>query len=389
MQKAVTTYLSLGSNQGERAWILQQAIFAVHSRAGQVQAISPVYSNPAVGFEGDDFLNLCLALETSLPAEELLRLLLEIEQDFGRVRRDDGTYANRSLDLDLIYYGEEVLQEENLEVPHPRMHTRGFVLKPLADIAPQLYHPVLKKDTRNLLQTARDRHEVVRTGIRLFTGRQQLLADIGFLTIEGNIGSGKTTLAQKISEEFQGKLILERFKDNPFLPRFYEDQERYAFPLEMSFLADRYQQYTEDTGQLDLFSRFMISDYDIYKSLIFANITLQAEEYALYRKLFRLMYSEVRKPRVYVYLYQGTERLLEQIARRGRDYEKSIGAEYLEEIHRGYFDFMKSAPDLNSLVIDMASLDFVARENDYITILDRICAHYIQGMPLVASNVKV
>ncbi|SFR32869.1 2-amino-4-hydroxy-6-hydroxymethyldihydropteridinediphosphokinase [Robiginitalea myxolifaciens] len=389
MQNAVTTYLSLGSNQGSRAWILQQAIFALQEKAGTVSAISSVYSSPAVGFEGDDFLNLCVALETTLGASELLSLLLEIERDFGRVRRDDGTYANRSLDLDLIYYGEAQLQEENLIVPHPRMHTRAFVLKPLADIAPQHYHPVLMKDTRNLLQTAPDRKEVVRTGIRLFSERKQLLADIGFLAIEGNIGSGKTTLAQKISEEFQGKLILERFKDNPFLPRFYEDKERYAFPLEMSFLADRYQQYTEDTGQLDLFSRFMISDYDIYKSLIFANITLQAEEFTLYRKLFRLMYSEVRKPRVYVYLYQGTERLLEQIARRGRDYEKSIGAEYLEEIHRGYFDFMRSTPDLNSLVIDMEPLDFVARETDYLTILDRICAHHIQGMPLQPGNVKV
>src|SRR5690606_31165338 len=104
-------------------------------------------------------------------------------------------------------------------------------------------------------------------------------ASLHYLAIEGNIGSGKTTLATKIAEDFNGKLILERFADNPFLPKFYEDRNRYAFPLEMSFLADRYQQFTDDTSQPDLFSNFMVSDYDIFKSLIFANVTLAEDEF--------------------------------------------------------------------------------------------------------------
>jgi deoxyadenosine/deoxycytidine kinase len=192
------------------------------------------------------------------------------------------------------------------------------------------------------------------------------------LAIEGNIGAGKTTLASRISKDFNAKLILERFADNPFLPKFYEDQSRYAFPLEMSFLADRYQQFVEDTTQLDLFKKFMVSDYDIYKSLIFAKITLQDVEFSLYRKIFDFMYKEVKKPDVYVYLYQNTERLLDNIKKRGRDYEQDIPFDYLEKINRGYLDYMKAYPEQNSLIIDITDLDFVENETDYDQIIQQI-----------------
>ena len=165
---------------------------------------------------------------------------------------------------------------------------------------------------------------------------------------------------------------MERFAENPFLPSFYEDQTRYAFPLEMSFLADRYQQFTEDTNQLDLFKSFMVSDYDIYKSLIFAKVTLQQNEFDLYRKVFNFMYKEVKKPGIYVYLYQTTERLLEQIKQRGRDYEQNIEINYLERINRGYFDFLKTYPKENQLVINVSELDFVNHKSDYETILTQI-----------------
>ena len=372
---AVTAYLSLGSNLGNRAFALQLALFRIGQRAGRIRAVSPVYASPAWGFEGAEFLNLCLALETELAPAQLLEALLEIEHQLGRQRLQGGGYQSRTLDIDILYYGDQAVRLEGLEIPHPRLAERAFVLKPLADIAPQLYHPVLGKDTRNLLQACRDRATVQKTALKLHPDRPSLFADLGFIAIEGNIGSGKTTLATKMAEEMHAKLILERFADNPFLPRFYEDRARYAFPLEMSFLADRYQQYIEDTRQLDLFKSFMVSDYDIYKSLIFAKITLQEDEFKLYRRLFGLMYSDVRKPRLYVYLYQRTERLLEQIARRGRSYEQGIPAEYLESIHRGYFDFMKNTPQLPALVIDLAELDFVASQADYEWVLDRMAEY--------------
>ena len=371
-KKPVTSYLSLGSNLGNRAWLLQQAVFLIGKKAGEVRAISPVYQSPAWGFEGEDFLNLCIALETSLPPRELMDVCLQAEQLAGRQRSADAGYASRTLDVDIIYYGDQVVEGDGLSIPHPRMDQRAFVLRPLADIAPQFYHPHLKKDSRNLLQACKDRTGLKKTETRLFTDRASLFADLGFVAIEGNIGAGKTTLATMMAGEMNAKLILERFAENPFLPKFYNDRSRYAFPLEMSFLADRYQQFIEDTRQLDLFRRFMVSDYDIYKSLIFAKITLQEDEFLLYRKLFSIMYSEVRKPTLYVYLYQHTERLLQQIADRGREYELGIPGEYLEQIQRGYFDFMRNSPELHSVIIDISELDFVQNREDYERILDRM-----------------
>ena len=372
MQEAVTSYLSLGSNLGNRAHFLQQAVFRLQEKAGNIKQISKVYETEAWGFNSDKFLNICVELETTLSPNELLKTILKIEKTLGRKREKRDSYEARTIDIDILYYSFEIFETEDLTLPHPGLHLRRFVLKPLSDIAPQFYHPILIKDTRNLLQECKDKSVPEKTNHRLFKDRASLFTGLNFIAIEGNIGAGKTTLANKIAKDFNAKLVLERFADNPFLPKFYEDQARYAFPLEMSFLADRYQQFTDDTTQFDLFRQFMVSDYDIYKSLIFAKITLQQDEFSLYRKLFNFMYREVKKPKIYVYLYQTTERLLENIRKRGRDYEKNITPDYLDKINRGYFDFIKSYPEQNNLVLDLSERDFVDVEADYQFVLDEI-----------------
>jgi 2-amino-4-hydroxy-6-hydroxymethyldihydropteridine diphosphokinase len=326
MTDPITSYLSLGSNLGDRQIHLQKALYKLQEQAGDITKISEVYETASWGFESGNFLNMCVALETRLSPEELLQHILKIEKALGRVRGTDDTYQARNIDIDILYYGFEIIETPELTVPHPELHKRHFVLKPLADVAPQFYHPIFIKDTRNLLQQCRDKDKLEKTKYRFYKDPKALFNGLNFVAIEGNIGAGKTTLARMISEDFSAKLVLERFADNPFLPKFYEDQSRYAFPLEMSFLADRYQQFTDDTSQFDLFRQFMVSDYDIYKSLIFAKITLQEEEFDLYRKVFNFMYREVKKPKIYVYLYQNTERLLENIRKRVRDYEQNISA---------------------------------------------------------------
>ncbi|MDX1326840.1 MAG: deoxynucleoside kinase, partial [Arenibacter sp.] len=220
--------------------------------------------------------------------------------------------------------------------------------------------------------------EIVRTPHKLYINRTQLFSQLHFISIEGNIGAGKTTLATKIGEDYNAKLVLERFADNAFLPKFYEDPVRFAFPLEMSFLADRYQQFMDDTSQYDLFKNFMVSDYDIHKSLIFAKVTLQEEEFNLYRKLFHMMYKEVQRPRMFVYLYQNTERLIQNIKKRGRSYEQHIEGAYLEKINHGYFDYIKSFPEQNNLIIDISELDFVKNKEDYEHILYKIQQFAVQ-----------
>lgn len=350
----------------------------INRSVGSITQISSVYETPSWGFTSNEFLNVCIEITTTLVPEDLLASLLSIESKLGRKRSSPGEYKDRTIDIDILYYDALILQTDSLQLPHPELHSRRFVLKPLADIAPQLYHPVLKKDTRNLLQECKDTSLLKKTPYVLYKDVAAMFTALNFVAIEGNIGAGKTTLAHKISEEYSAKLVLERFADNPFLPKFYKDQNRYAFPLEMSFLADRYQQYTDDTTQFDLFKKFMISDYDIYKSLIFAKITLQADEFLLYRKVFRFMYQEVKKPNLYVYLYQTTERLLDNIKKRGREYEQQIAPDYLEKINKGYFDFIKSYPEQNNLIIDVTDLDFVNSGNDYDTIIDQITAYAVQ-----------
>jgi 2-amino-4-hydroxy-6-hydroxymethyldihydropteridine diphosphokinase len=372
MERLHTTYLSLGSNLEDRAYYLQKALFLLGKSAGAIKKISPVYETPTWGFSSHNFLNICIELKTTLKPRQLLDSILKIESQLGRLRSSSAGYADRKIDIDILYYDSLVLADESLVVPHPELHKRRFVLKPLADIAPQFYHPLLKKDTRNLLQECKDGSQLKKTSLKLYKNLQELLASLHFVAIEGNIGAGKTTLAQKIAEDFSAKLVLERFADNPFLPKFYEDQARYAFPLEMSFMADRYQQFTDDTTQFDLFKNFLVSDYDVYKSLIFAKVTLQTDEFMLYRKVFNFMYQEVKKPQLYIYLYQTTERLLENIRKRGRTYEQQITSDYLEKINRGYFDFIKSYPEQNNLIIDVTELDFVNSTTDYEALLDQV-----------------
>ena len=338
MGKKQKVYLSLGSNLGNRLANLQKAIFRIQQKVGSILDISSVYENPAIGFEGDQFLNIVISVLTPLSPTELLDTLLQIEQYFGRVRSEDGGYSSRTLDIDIIYYGSEIINNDDLVIPHPQMQHRNFVLKPLGDIAPQFYHPVLHKDTRNLLQECKDRSKLTKTKHKLFKDRSGLFSQLQLIAIEGNIGAGKTTLSK----------------------------------MEMSFLADRYQQFMDDTSQFDLFKNFMVSDYDIFKSLIFAKVTLQKEEYNLYRKVFSFMYKEVKKPEIYLYLYQNTERLLANIKKRGRDYEQNIDPVYLEKINRGYLDFIKSHPNQNSIILDMGELDFVHNPNDYEFILEKL-----------------
>jgi deoxyguanosine kinase len=193
-----------------------------------------------------------------------------------------------------------------------------------------------------------------------------------YLVIEGNIGAGKTTLATRIAQQFNGRLILERFADNPFLPKFYSDPEKYSFQLELSFLASRYKQLNEELGPQDLFKDFTVADYYFMKSLVFAASTLKGDEYNLYRQIFYVIYSSLPKPDIYVYLHIRAERLLENIRIRGREYEKSITREYLQKIEESYFTFFRQNPENRYLIIDINDIDFVADRNHYWKIIDTI-----------------
>ena len=374
MTKPTTYYIALGSNKGDKFKNLQDAINAIHTTVGNIKLISRIYKSPALGFNSDDFFNCCLVLESYLKPQDVLQNLLEIETALGRVRTKKNTYEARTIDLDIVFAEDKIIETKTLQLPHPEMQNRKFVLQPLYDIASKKKHPRLNKDITVLLNECEDKSVLEPINIWLKNPSKDFnLSKYNYIAIEGNIGAGKTSLATKISHDFNAKLILERFADNPFLPKFYDDAHRYAFTLEMSFLADRYQQISDDLSQLDLFKDFIVSDYDVFKSLIFSKITLQEDEFKLYRKLFYLMYKDLRKPDLYVYLYQNTGRLKENIKKRGRDYEQNIDNDYLEKINTGYLDFLKSQPDFNVKIIDISDRDFIDNRSDYLWILGEIC----------------
>ncbi|WP_461636671.1 deoxynucleoside kinase [Labilibaculum euxinus] len=196
--------------------------------------------------------------------------------------------------------------------------------------------------------------------------------DYKFIVIEGNIGAGKTSLSHKIAEQYNAKLILEQFANNPFLPKFYKDPDKYSFPLEMSFLADRYNQLKKELSETDLFKSFTIADYYFMKSLIFSKQTLKDDEYSLYRQFFHIIYNSLPKPDLYVYLHSNVDKLLNNIKSRGREYEQEISADYLQKIQDSYFGFFKQQQELSFLVIDTNSIDFVNNQDDYNKVSDAI-----------------
>jgi deoxyguanosine kinase len=201
-----------------------------------------------------------------------------------------------------------------------------------------------------------------------------------YIAIEGNIGAGKTSLATRISGEFNARLILEQFEENTFLPKFYENPAKYAFPLELAFLAERYQQLKDQLSTQDMFKTFTVADYFIYKSLIFASRNLSGDELTLYTRLFNIIEGVLPKPELLVYLYLNLDNLIRNIHDRGRVYEQNIQFEYLEKIQQGYLDFLRQQNKMRVLIIDTNQLDFVNRPNDYYKILEVMTGVYEPGV---------
>ncbi|MFN3529215.1 MAG: deoxynucleoside kinase [Bacteroidia bacterium] len=201
-----------------------------------------------------------------------------------------------------------------------------------------------------------------------------------YIAIEGNIGVGKTTLTQLLAERWQIPAIYERFLENPFLPRFYEDPKRYAFSVETAFLAERYRQMHDEFAAIDLRKNGLLADYSFYKTLIFAQRNLDADEYRLFSELFGMINAHLPQPYLFVYLKTDTEKLLSQISQRGRDFEKHITADYLEKIDAGYLDFMQQASGLRCLMVHAKQLDFVKQPEDFVLLSKLLEADYRYGI---------
>lgn len=206
-----------------------------------------------------------------------------------------------------------------------------------------------------------------------------------YISIEGNIGAGKTSLATKLAEKHNARLVLEEFAENPFLEPFYKQPERYAFPVELSFLAERFSQLKDELSNRDLFQSQVISDYFINKSYIFAKANLNSDELDLFMQVFRIIESNLPKPELLAYLYLPVEQLQANIKKRGRTYEQEISNDYLLNIEKSYFTFMRQHRKLRVVIIDTSDVDFVNSEDDFLRMEELLSQPYKPGMHRVKA----
>jgi deoxyguanosine kinase len=344
---ANTYYIGVGSNQGDRLLLLQNALFTLAEQLGDVRLVSSVYESPAMGFEGENFLNACIELESEISAENLLQQCLEIERSFGRIRNKKG-YEDRVIDIDLLIGPNEV-KTTSLDLPHPRMSQRRFVIEPLHEIAPHL--EVMGKPIEELKKILEnDKSQLLtKTKTSLLRSKKELWSTSKSIVIEGCIGVGKSTLCKAITERYELTSRFERFDENPYLESFYKDPKVYALPVELNFLLDRF-----DALKSNQTAEGLISDYHLSKSLLFAKNNLNKVDFELFSRYYRWGERLLRAPGLYVLLENNLDRILENIKKRGRSYEQDIDPEYLKSITKGYQNFVKRQKRWNILVIDLS-----------------------------------
>jgi deoxyguanosine kinase len=199
-----------------------------------------------------------------------------------------------------------------------------------------------------------------------------------FVTIEGNIGAGKTTLTHLLSKHYNARLILEKFADNPFLPKFYENQELYAFPLELFFMAERYKQLKDLLQTKDMFQNITVSDYLFTKCLLFAKVNLPDDEFRLYQKLFDIINPQIIQPDILIYLHAPISKLKENIKKRNRSYEQNISDEYLFDLQETYTNYIKQH-NIKTLFVDVNNADFLGDNGHLQLIIDALDKEYDDG----------
>lgn len=204
-----------------------------------------------------------------------------------------------------------------------------------------------------------------------------------FITIEGNIGAGKTTLAHLLSKHYNARIILEQFADNPFLPKFYENPKQNAFPLELFFMAERYKQLKELIHTKDLFQSITVSDYLFTKCLLFAKVNLPEEEFLLYQRLFDIIHQQLIQPDILIYLHKPVSKLQANIRKRGRVYEQAIPDEYLFNIQQTYTNYIKQH-NVKTLYVDAANADFLGNELHLKAIIEALEKDYESGQHYIA-----
>ncbi|MGA2071529.1 MAG: 2-amino-4-hydroxy-6-hydroxymethyldihydropteridine diphosphokinase [Sedimentisphaerales bacterium] len=314
-------YIGLGSNIGDRKNHIDKSLQLLGEtpdvNVGRVSTI--LETEPLSDAKQPKYLNCVAEIKTSLPAEKLFHHLVLIENTLGRKR--DGKWASRTIDLDLLLFGDEVINSDTLRVPHSQMHLRSFVLKGLRELNPRLEHPVFN-ETVDVLAG------------RLNGGDFALRPDVPQLIgIAGNIGAGKTTLAKILADAFKCRAIFEAYDTNPFLAKVYAGNHDLALDSQLYFLFTRYEQLNPTSLEK---GRAVVTDYLFQKEQIYAKLTLNTEQLTLYQKYYSIVSPAVTNPVVVIYLQNPPQQCLERIHKRSRPYEQRIESSFLEAVGAGY-----------------------------------------------------
>ena len=342
MAKLTTAYVGLGSNLGDREHSIKAALKMLSEAPNiEVARVSELIETTPLGDANQPkYLNGVAEIKTTLSAEDLHEKSVDIEVSLGRVQKEK--WSPRIIDLDLLLFGDEIVNSPDLTVPHPQMHLRSFVLKGLCRLNPQLLHPVIKESINEL---------AARLGGTDFAPNPSLPQ---LVNVAGIIGVGKTTLAKKLANLFDGKLLLEPYDTNPFMPGVYAGEKELALDSQLFFLTGRIEQLNHNTlaqGQI------AISDYVFNKELIYARRLLNAQQLSLYEKIYQPFSSKVVLPVLVIYLQDSAQKCLQRIHGRNRPYEQQIQLQFLETLSSDYeqlFAHWKTSPVIR---VSMSKLD--------------------------------
>jgi deoxyguanosine kinase len=343
MNESKIAYVGLGSNLGDRRKNIDDALKMLTRTDGieLLRTSDIVETTPLAGADQPNYLNTVAELKTTLPAQEFRKKILAVETALGRTH--NVKWSPRIIDLDLLLFGDEVINHTNLIVPHPQMHLRAFVLGGLCRLNPKLLHPVMMVTVSALADRLNSMNFVPNSDA------PQLVS------IAGLIGSGKTTLAEKLSQLLNCPLILEPYSANPYLPEVYAGNKDLALDSQLFFLTHRFDQLNSDILKAGQTS---VSDYLFDKELIYAEILLKADQMDLYRRIYDLYSPKIAPPVLVIYLTDSSANCLERIKQRNRPYEQKIDISFLDSIlaaHEQLFAFWKKCPVIR---IRAADLDY-------------------------------
>jgi 2-amino-4-hydroxy-6-hydroxymethyldihydropteridine diphosphokinase len=368
-----TVVLALGSNLGDREGFIRKALDALRGIASTPIRKSRVYETAPVGpGPQGKYLNLCVRFSTRLGPGELLAFCRETESRLGRQPR--ARWTAREIDIDILAYGREVIQEENLVIPHPHILDRQFVLVPLAELDPDFILAGFKETVSRQLQhciEVQGLQEIAEYRPRPATNLS-LPDRIRYMAVEGVIGAGKSTLVKILGERLGCMPLYEEFENNPFLSDFYKDKSRYAFQTQVFFFLSRFRQIQEVFQQQDLFRPQIVSDYMFAKDKVFATLNLDENEMALYYKFSEMLERELVKPDYVVYLQADTRTLMNRIRLRDRPYERTMEEAYIESLNQAYntyFHYYTASP---LLIVNTNNIDFVRHPDDLEMLVNRI-----------------